>query len=181
MNRHALHFSFTPLVRADMSKGNRRKGNQQETKTRFSVTVLLSSILPQLQHCHLARAEVGQQRPLLPMRKGALSHACFSWSLPTVWGLLLYFVGISHSTVLQHSVSYLSQGLLLLLPEPECPQHSSQPSGSQTLLPGCSWVIAATEIQCSQRSNQSVHSSFLSWAKDLLRYTVLSISVDPKA
>lgn len=155
------------LVRAGMGKGSTRKGSWQETKNRFSLTVLLLSILPQLQHCHLARAEMGQQGPPFPMRNGALSSACFPWYLPTPW-VCSFILWAPHTPVSSSALSPVSpKDCLSPCLNRSALRAAPSPLVANSFCPGCSWVMAATGIQCSQRSNWSVHSSSLHWAKDL--------------
>lgn len=90
-----------------MGKGSRRKGSWQEMKRRFSSTVLILSILPQLQHCHLARVTLSNEKVgikhflLFPIHTPAWVCSfilCFYGHLPLQCPPALSFLSLPRAT-----------------------------------------------------------------------------------
>lgn len=176
VNGRALPSSLTAISRGRHGKGSRRMGNGQEMKNRFSLTLALvgSTSAP------LGKGSDGAARPTLSNEKRGIKQCQLVLIPPHCMGLLLYFVGTLHCSVLQHSLSYLPQGLPFPLPERGCPQSSSQPSGCQLLLPrlqlggGSRWDPVQPEAQ--------LVCPFIHFGLGKgVRYPVLSASVDQKA
>lgn len=168
--------ALLPLAGAGMGKGSRRMGNGQEMKSRFSLTLALVSSTS----APLGKGSDGAARPNLFSEKWGIKQCQLVLIPPHCMGPLLYFVGTLHCSVLQHSLSYLPQGLPFPLPERGCPQSSSQPSGCQLLLPrlqlggGSCWDPVQLEEQ--------LVCPFIHFGLGKgVRYGVLSASVDEKA
>lgn len=107
MNRHVLPFSLTSV-----SEGRHEQGQQEEGKVAGDegqvfldcLALANSASAPALP---LGKGRDGAARPTLSNEKLGIKQCLLFLIPPHCMGLLLYFAGISHYSVLQHSLCYL--------------------------------------------------------------------------